>query len=218
MRSAGFLRFVIVLPPVLLAAVLFACHLASSSLFVDEARTWAVSRPPASGLLDRVANVELSPPGHYAAEAIWLRLGPDRAEWWLRLPSLVARVLLVAAVAWLAWRLANRRAALVAATLTAISPLVLRYAQQARGYVWAMLALAIAVASALGGAERARRGRSSVRWLALSLVASLCALGLHYTAVLVVAPLCVWLMTRPELDRESVSATSWHARWFGCPS
>ena len=72
-------------------------------------------------------------------------------EWVLRLPSAVAAIALVAAVWWLALPLGGRRAATIAALFCALSPLVLQYGQQARGYVFAMLLVTLAVGSRCGG-------------------------------------------------------------------
>ena len=110
------------------------------------------------------------------------------------MPSAVAAIALVPAVAWLAWLLAGRAAALVAGLLVVASPLALQYAQQARPYAMVMFTGTLAVALALT-ADRAPRRR--LAWLAASAALAVCALWLHYTAVFVVAPLCVWVATRP---------------------
>jgi hypothetical protein len=64
-----------------------------------------------------------------------------------------------------------------------------------RAYVWVMLALTIAVAAAM----QATRDRSS-RWLLAAAIASVCAVLLHYTAILVLAPLAIWVLLQSELD------------------
>ncbi len=102
-------------------------------------------------------------------------------------------MLLVAAVYWLTSLVSERRAtALFAAALAACCPFVLEFAQRAQGYEFVALAVTVAVAAAVQ-AER----RHSTRWFAVALITAIIALCVHYTAVLVLAPLCVWTATRP---------------------
>jgi hypothetical protein len=103
-------------------------------------------------------------------------------------------VLLVVA----AWRLGElvggRRVAVAGALLTAVSPLVLEYAQLARTYELTALMLAVAAISAI----EARR-RVSGRWLALAAVACAAALWMHYMTLFPVAILAGWMLRRSEI-------------------
>ena len=178
-----------------LAAVNFAYHLGSSSYFVDEVLSVNVASQPLGHVLHWVAGAEITPPGYFYFLHEWLgRFGARHAEWIARLPSALAGVLLVAAVYWLASLVCRRRATpLFAAALAACSPFVFEFAQRAQGYVFVALAVTVAVAAAI---QAERRGGSS-RWFAVALIAAVVALTLHYTAVLVLAVLCVWIATRP---------------------
>jgi mannosyltransferase len=177
-----------------LAAFLFLWQLGSSSFFIDETSSMRLAEGPLGDLLSRLRVAENSPAGYFAALHVWTSLLGSTSEWVARLPSVLAGLALVPAVWWLAETVDGRRAALVAALLTAISPLMLQYAQQARAYMPAMLALTLAATAAI---RAARTG--SVRWAVAGAAACALALSLHYVALVVVVPLCVWVLLRGEL-------------------
>jgi Dolichyl-phosphate-mannose-protein mannosyltransferase len=177
-----------------LAAFLFLWQLGSSSFFIDETSSMRLVEGPLGDLLSRLRVAENSPAGYFAALHVWTQLAGSTSEWVARLPSALAGIALVPAVWWLAQTVDGRRAALVAALLTAISPLMLQYAQQARAYMPAMLALTLAATAAI---RAARTG--SVRWAVAGAAACALALSLHYVALVVVVPLCMWVLLRGEL-------------------
>ena len=177
------------------AAALFASRLGQSSLFIDEVYSWRASRGSLGDLSDAMRLSEVTPPLYYLVLHAWMQVSGGDSEALLRIPSVLAGVALVGAVHWLGSLVAGRVAGLIAASLTAVSPLVLLYSQQVRAYVWVMLAVTIAVAAAI----QATRGRSW-RWLTVGAVAGAAAIWLHYTSILVLAPLAVWLWMRPGLD------------------
>lgn len=186
------------LPPVLVllfAALLFTFQLGSSSLFIDEVYSWRASRGSLGDLSDAVRYSEVTPPLYYLILHAWMGVSSGDSETLLRVPSVLCGVALVGAVHWLGRLVAGRSAALIAAALTAISPIVLLYSQQVRAYVWVMLALTVAVAAAV----QATRDRSW-RWVAAAAVAAACAVLLHYTSLLVLGPLAAWLCIQSELD------------------
>jgi 4-amino-4-deoxy-L-arabinose transferase-like glycosyltransferase len=180
---------------VVLATVNFGWQLGSSSYYVDEVLSFNTSLTPLSGLLGVVKARQLSPPGFYLFQHEWLYHTNDRLEWVTRLPSVICGVVLVAAIYWLA-RLVSQRPAVAAgaAALAALSPFLLQFSQLAQNYVFTSLAVTVAVAAALS-AERSRNHRTS--WLVASLIAAGVALCLHYTAALIVAPLCVRIAINP---------------------
>jgi mannosyltransferase len=178
----------------LVAAFLFLWQLGSSSFFIDETSSMRLAEGPLGDLLSRLRSAENSPAGYFAALHVWTQLAGSTSEWVARLPSALAGIALVPAVWWLAQTVDGRRAALVAALLTSISPLMLQYAQQARAYMPAMLALTLGATAAI---RAARTG--SVRWAVSGAAACALALSLHYVALVVVVPLCVWVLLRGEL-------------------
>lgn len=179
----------------LLATAAFALQLGHSSLFIDEVYSWQASRGSLDDLRHALQYNEVAPPLYYLLLHGWMQFAGSDSEIVLRMPSVLAGVALVASVCWLGGLVAGRRAGLIAATLAAVSPLVLLYAQQVRAYIFVMLALTIAVAAVL----QATRDRS-LRWLLVAGGAAICSLMLHYTAVLVLAPVVVWLWYQPEID------------------
>ncbi len=180
-----------------LGGVNFVGGVGAASLFVDEAFSWIVASHPLADLYSQVKLSEVAPPGYYLLLHIWLQIGGSMTETWMRIPSVIAGIGLVAAVAWLCQLLGGRRAAVTGALLTAISPLVLTYAQQVRAYVFVMLATTVAVALAL---EASRRSRHRPAWLTASGCCGVAAIWLHYTCLSVVIALAVWVLTRPEFS------------------
>ncbi len=176
----------------------FGWQLGSSSYFVDEALSILHSLPPLSAVTGVVRMTETTPWTYFFFLHEWIYRTGSQAEWVTRLPSAIAGFALVAAVYWMGGAFLDRRPALLAAGLCALSPLILQYAQQARVYVFAMLAVTIAVGATVR-ASSASRGRT--RMLVLGAVAAVTALWLHYTTALVILPLCLWLGACASLSR-----------------
>lgn len=198
-----------------LAAVNFMVQLGSSSLFIDEGLSWNASRGAFGVVWDGVTTTEISPPLHYYGLWAWIGAFGD-AEWVMRFPSAVAGVLLSFVVYRLGALVFDERAGLLAAGITALSPLALTYAQQTRAYVFAMLLAAVAVLAAVE-AERATSDRARAQWLAACAGASVVGFWTHYTVGLVAAPVLVWVCLResvPVRARALVAGTvvaSWLA-------
>lgn len=184
-----------------LAAITFLWQLGSSSLFVDEALSLNLTDGDLGHLVSGLRELETSPPAYSFILNAWVALVGSREDAIARLPSAVAAV----GVAVIVWRLgllvAGRRSALAAGLVAAASPLLLEYAQQARPY--ALLAL---MSSLTGMCALEAERRTSGRWLALSCVAAGAALWLHYTALLVVLPLALWIVVRTPFSRSSKAA------------
>jgi 4-amino-4-deoxy-L-arabinose transferase-like glycosyltransferase len=176
-----------------------AWQLGSSSLFVDEGFSWLEAIPRVSDGLHIVRELEITPPAYFLGLHVWVHAAGSDAEWVLRFPSLVAGIGLLAAIAWLATELGGRRAGLIAATLASLSPLVMTYGQQARAYVFVMLALTLIAIAALRASRVAEAGESPRRWLVLAGVLLVLALATSYTTLLVAVPLLAWIATRRAL-------------------
>jgi len=190
-----------------LAAANFGWQLGSSSYFVDEVLSLQVATEPLGGVLHATATSEVTPPLYFYLMHEWIGRIGTLAAWATRLPSALAGIAVVAAVWWLASLLSDRRAvAVVAAGLTALSPLALQYAQMAQGYVFVMLTVTLAVAASLRAQQP---GEHRGRWLAAGAVAAVLALWLHYTAGLAVIPLCIWVAKANDLPAR------WRAAFIG---
>jgi 4-amino-4-deoxy-L-arabinose transferase-like glycosyltransferase len=158
----------------------------SQSLFGDELFTYdTASVGSVHDLFHAIRTTEVSPPLFFVVE--WLVRRVSDAQVWLRLPSLVCGVALIPVVYAVGRRLVGPPAALVGAGLAALSPFLVWYSDEARGY--ALLALlvvgstwALLVALEQGGLWR---------W-ALVTVLVAAALLTHYTALFVLIAQVLW--------------------------
>jgi hypothetical protein len=174
----------------LVAVVNFAVGVGDLSYFGDEVFSIDVAREPLGDVLDHTRATEIAPPAYYYALHLWISVTGAEEELGLRLPSLLAAVLLVVAVYGLARSVAGRAASALAAALVALSPLVLTYAQQVRAYSLALLLVTAAAALAIVGTAGGARGRAA---RAACVALCVAALWTHYTTALVVAPLLAWI-------------------------
>jgi mannosyltransferase len=171
------------------------------SLFGDELFTYdtaAVGSLP--DLIHAVRTTEVSPPAYFVVA--WLARRVSDAQVWLRLPSLVCGVALVPLVYYAGRRLMATPGALTAAAFAALSPFLVWYSDEARGY--ALLACLV-VASTWALLVALDRG-GGWRW---TLVGALVAAALltHYTALFVIAAQALWAVaTRPDRWRPLVLA------------
>jgi uncharacterized membrane protein len=192
------------LPLILVIAGLnFFWQLGSSSYFIDEAYSVIHSLPSFHTMFHVIGHTETTPYTYFLFLHEWMIRTGSQAEWVTRLPSAVVGVVLVAAVYWMALAFADRRSALGAAALTAISPLIQSYAQETRVYVFLMLVVVVAVGATVRAVHRPEHRRGL---LTLGALAAFLSVWLHYTAVSIVLPLAVWVATRPGLSRRARTA------------
>lgn len=126
----------------------------------------------------------------------------------VRLLSAVASTVALLLLGLLAWRLFGRSTALAAVALGAISPLELRFAQEARPYA---LCVALLLASALAASWASRR-RDLSAWLLYALCLT-AALWTHPTALLA-APGLLALAAASAPEHEAFARPGgWRAGW-----
>ena len=167
-------------PLLLTVAALLRVWQITAALWYDEVFSAIMAGLPLTNLLTAAAG-DVHPPTYYLLLALVATVA-GTGEIAMRLPSLLAGLLLIPAVYRLALAVgAQTSTARAAAVVTALAPFQIHYSIEARSY--AVLTLAVVLA-AIGLAERRY-------WLAV--VASLAALYLHNTAVLFLAPL--WLIS-----------------------
>ena len=135
-----------------MAAVLRLFRLGHQSLWVDEIITWYSATASVPMTLSRLLENVHGPLYSLMLHA-WCSVAGE-SEWALRLPSALMGIALVPAIAWLSGRWLGRSSAAPAAWLTAGSPFLVWYAQEARNYSMLMLAAAIASAVLVGLRER----------------------------------------------------------------
>ncbi|MEU9032328.1 glycosyltransferase family 39 protein [Streptomyces sp. NPDC048383] len=157
-------------------------------LWRDELATWnAIDRSPRE-LLHLLDNLDAVTGFYYLLIQQWTSLFGHSLPM-LRLPSALAMAGAAAFVALTARKLFDTRTALVAGLLFALIPSVSRYAQEARGYAFVVLAAAAATFLLLRALERPTIGRwalytTAVAGAGLFHMVSLVFLGAHGLIVL----------------------------------
>jgi mannosyltransferase len=131
-----------VLVPAVVACALFCWRLGTPALWLDEAATAQDAGRPLGDLLAFLTERDLGLGAYYLGMHAWTLLGS--AEWWLRLPSVIAMTTATAFVAAIARRSWGTKAAYVAGLVFAFAPIASRYAQEARPYALAVALAAVA--------------------------------------------------------------------------
>lgn len=199
----------VVLGPAALAVALCLYELTTRSLWLDEAATVAIVSQHGSALWSAIAHDGGNMLGYYALMHVlvgWFGTG----AWLIRVPSAVAAGACASAVGWLGLRHFDRRVALFAGVLTAVSLPLVFWGQNARGYA-AMMALVAgsfaAFAELVDGPSRRGPWIAYVACTALAMYAS-------YVAIFALpAQLLALVWRRPAWRRAlgamAVSAVCW---------
>lgn len=178
--------------------------LARQDLFADELATyWVVTTRGATDVVRTVSTTaEITPPLSFLLSWATTRIG--RSPELLRLPALLAGIVTIPLVHAVGLRTVGRRAALLAAALTALSPFMAFYSAEARGY-GVLMALVLGSTWAL---LRAIDTGAPIWWVAYVACVALAAYT-HYTAVFVLAGQLLWaLLAHPEVRRPLLAATA----------
>ena len=171
-----------------LAAGLRFSTLGNESFWFDESVTAAiVSKPSLADVLDSVS-FEATPPLYYVLAWGWGKLFGTGDVALRALPALFGTAMVPVAY-WAGAKLVSGRVGLVAAALTATSPLLIHYSQENRPYSLVALLAALSLVCFLYAREEPT-GRRLVLW---ALVSGL-ALTAHYFALFVVVPEGIWLL------------------------
>jgi 4-amino-4-deoxy-L-arabinose transferase-like glycosyltransferase len=180
---------------------------ARQSIFADELSTyWISAQHGLTGVVSLlygtapIKHAEITPPLYFVAAWFTTRFGHSILL--LRLPSLIAGELSIPLIYLLGIRTVGRRAALVAAALTTVSPFMIYYSTEARAYAVMML-LVMGSTLAMLVAVDSRRNR----WWVLYAVCSCAAVYTHLTSVFVLAAQFFWLWwAHPDARRRAVIA------------
>jgi mannosyltransferase len=178
-----------------LGAVLRFWGLGHQGFWYDEADTAQLVHLSLGKMLGLLPQSESTPPLYYIAAWAWVHLFGDQ-EAGLRSLSAVAGVLVVPVAYGAAARLISPRAGVITAALTACSPLLIWYSQEARAYSLLVLLTALSLA-AFAHVRRAPSGHGMAVWA----IASALALVTHYYALVAVVPQAVWLLAKHPRDR-----------------
>lgn len=183
-------------------------HLAARPLWVDEAFSLWMARLPVPDLVARAARLDQHPPLYYLLLKVWTLLTGE-SEWAARSLSAFWGVLSVPLAFVLARRFLGRAwPAYFMATLVALSPFHVRYAQEARMYTflafWGLVAMWLLVEGAVS--------RHHAFLLGVSMV--LAALS-HNAGLLVSATVAViFLLRRPPAGFTLVSWGAFAMLWL----
>ena len=181
----------VVLPLALLALVVgggaMRLFIARQDLFGDELATyWVVSTRGLKGVVETVATTaEITPPFSFVLTWLTTRIGLSPEM--VRLSALVAGIASIPLVYAVGVRTVGRGAAFLAATLTTLSPFMIFYSTEARGYGVLMALLLLSTLALLMAIDEGR-GRW---WVAYGAFVCLAAYT-HYTAIFVLAAQLGW--------------------------
>jgi mannosyltransferase len=187
---------------VALGAVLRFGWLGTQSYWHDEGITAYLVGLTPGHMLKLLPHSESTPPLYYCAAWVWARLFGVR-EAGLRSLSALAGAATVPVVYLIGRELASSRAALVAAALTATSPLLVWYSEEARAYAALAFLAALSLLVLLRALRSPRAG-----WLAAWAAIAIVALATHYLAVLALVPEAVWLVWRHPRRWAAVAAVA----------
>jgi mannosyltransferase len=182
------------------AALLRFASLDARGFWQDEVKTVLLLRRDFVDMLSGVADTEATPHLYYVLAWAWTRVFGD-GEVGLRSLSALIGTAMVPVVYVAAARLFSHRIGLVAAALTAVSPLLVWHAQDARSYALFGLTTALALLFFVRAADTS--GSRNLIWWAL---ASALAMATHYFALFLVAPMALWLALGRGRDRRRLVA------------
>ena len=189
---------------------------ASQSLAADELSTrFVIAGHSLGDVLSIVhTDAEITPPLSFVAS--WLTTRVDLTPELLRAPAVVAGTLTIPLVYAVGVRTVGPRAALVATALTTLSPFMVFYGAEARGY-GLMIALVLGSTLALLRAVDAPGRR---RWWVLYAICACAAVYTHYTSVFALAGQALWALwahpaaRRPLLVASAAAAVAF-LPWLG---
>jgi len=171
-----------------LAAVLRFYRIDHQGFWFDEGNTALLVHFSPGKMLGLIPQTESTPPLYYCVAWVWARVF-GYGEAGLRSLSAVCGVLTVPVAYAAGARLISRRAGLIAAALTACSPLLIWYSQEARSYEMLVFLSSVSLL-AFAHAHATPTPRLLAAWV----IASALALATHYYAILVVVPSAAWLL------------------------
>lgn len=175
---------------VALGALIRFATLGVQDLWFDEAVTRDLIRQGPGDLLASVQGGESNPALYYLVAGAWERVFGS-SEIAIRSVSALAGTFTIPVLYEAARTLCSRRAGLIAAALTATSPLLVWYSQEARNYELLVLMSALSFLLFVKALDDPGH-----RWLWGWAVVSALAVGTHYFAIFLIGAEAVWLLLR----------------------
>jgi mannosyltransferase len=171
-----------------LGALLRGWGLAHQGLWYDEADTALLMHFSAGRMLGLIPQTESTPPLYFCVAWVWSHVVGDTAAG-LRSLSAVAGVAVIPVAYAAAAEMICRRAGVICAALTACSPLLVWYSQEARAYELLVLLSGLSLLAA-ARAARVPEPRRAALWA----LAAVLSLTTHYYGAMVVAGEAAWLL------------------------
>ena len=187
--------------PAVVAIALCLYQLTARSLWLDEAATVAIASQHGSAIWSAMAHDGGNMLGYYALMHVlvgWFGTG----AFVIRLPSVLAAGACAGIVAWLGLRLFDRRVALFAGLLAAVSLPLVFWGQDARGYAPMMALVAGSFAAFAAGVEHPR-GRGP--WVVYVVCTGL-SMYASYVAIFALPAQLVALAWRRQAWRQALGA------------
>jgi mannosyltransferase len=183
---------------VALGAVVRFATLGLPAYWLDEAITVHETHDGFAGVIHGLRTVEGGPPLYLSVIWAWQKVfgGSEIA---VRSLSALLGTATVPIVYAAARELASRRAGLIAAALTATSPLLIWYSQEVRPYSLLVFLSALTLLYFIRALQR-----EEPRWVWGWAIASALALATHYFALALIAPEAIWLLLRARAGRVRV--------------
>ncbi len=202
MRHRAFVPWLPVVIVTALGAVVRFVTLDAQSFWYDEALTHELVSASFGAMIDGALSHEAQPPPYFILAWLWTKVF-GAGEVGLRSLSALLGTLTVPIAYAAARRLAGRRVALVAGLLTALSPPLVWYSQEARAYALLMFLCALSLLFFLRSLEQPAR-----RDLAVWALVSALAVASHYFALFFVVPQAAWLVLRGVDRRRALVASA----------
>jgi hypothetical protein len=155
------------------------------------------------GMIDYVRGPQEATPPLFTILA-WLSAHVSDSPAVLRIPAVAAGILTIPVVFAIGDRTIGRRAALIAAALVALSPILIWYSIELRAYAVAILLSSASTLALLIAIERARLAW----WCAYAILVAAAAYT-HYTVIYVLAAQLLWVLAfRPQARKPALLATA----------
>jgi len=178
-----------------LGAALRFTRLGAQGFWFDEGNTALLVHMSPGRMLGLIPQSESTPPLYYCVAWVWARVF-GFGEAGLRSLSAFAGVVAIPVAYATGCRLISKRVGVIAAGLTACSPLLIWYSQEARSY---SLLVALSAASLLALAYALERPTPLT--LGCWVLAGGLTLATHYDGVLVIVPEALWLLAARRHER-----------------
>lgn len=190
------------------AVALRAVFVGDQSIGYEEVFTSSiVAHSTLGGVWRAISASESTPPLYYALTWGWVKLAGSQAVVQLRMTSLLAGAVTAPVAFFALRRFVADRAALAAAWLCAISPLLVEYSIYARSYALMVLVATLSL-WALGALVERPSWR---RWAVWALAAAVCLWTHYFTAYLLAGEVAVLVVVLPGSRRRLLAALAFVA-------